>query len=76
MDNLICLDKFLSTPYRQEIELQQVNHEAGFSTLRLRIREVKRFTIFEIDRETAQHWGNALLDWAKSQGQGATKSAG
>jgi hypothetical protein len=76
MDELTSLDKFLSTPYRQEIELQQVNHEAGFSTLRLRIREVKRFTIFEIDRETAQHWGNALLDWAKTQEQGAAKSAG
>lgn len=73
MAELTSLDKFLSTPYRQEIELQQVAHEAGFSTLRLRIREVKRFTIFEIDRETALHWGNALLDWARSQEQGATK---
>lgn len=73
MDKLISLDKFLSTPYRQEIELQQVNHEAGFNTLRLRIREVKRFTIFEIDRETAVHWGNALLEWARTQEQGATK---
>ncbi|MDP2785544.1 MAG: hypothetical protein Q8O38_13265 [Sulfurimicrobium sp.] len=76
MDAFIDLDKFLATPYRQEIELQQVNHEAGFRTLRIRIREVKRFTIFEIDKETAQHWGNALLDWAKSQEQGVTKSAG
>lgn len=76
MNEPISLDKFLSTPYRQEIELQQVNHEAGFSTLRLRIREIKRFTIFEIDSETAQRWGNALLDWAKTQEQGATKSAG
>lgn len=76
MNEPISLDKFLSTPYRQEIELQQVNHEAGFSTLRLRIREIKRFTIFEIDCETAQRWGNALLDWAKTQEQGATKSAG
>ena len=76
MDEFIDLDKFLATPYRQEIELQQINHEAGFSTMRVRIREVKRFTIFEIDKETAQHWGNALLDWAKSQEQGATKSAG
>jgi len=76
MDEFIDLDKFLATPYRQEIELQQINHEAGFSSLRLRIREVKRFTIFEIDKDTAQHWGNALLDWAKSQEQGATKSAG
>ncbi len=76
MDEFINFDKFMATPYRQEIELQQVNHEAGFSTLRLRIREIKRFTIFEIDRETAQHWGNALLEWAKTQEQGATKSAG
>lgn len=76
MDEFINFDKFLATPYRQEIELQQVNHEAGFSTLRLRIREIKRFTIFEIDRETAQHWGSALLEWAKTQEQGATKSAG
>ncbi|MFH1494349.1 MAG: hypothetical protein ABIG70_06090 [Pseudomonadota bacterium] len=76
MDDFISLDKFLSTPYRQEIELQQINHEAGFSTLRLRIREIKRFTIFEIDRETAQHWGKALMDWAKTQEQGASKSAG
>ncbi|MDO8892498.1 MAG: hypothetical protein Q7V00_11675 [Sulfurimicrobium sp.] len=76
MDEFTSLDKFISTPYRQEIELQQVNHEAGFNTLRLRIREIKRFTIFEIDSETALHWGNALLDWAKSQEQGATKSAG
>lgn len=76
MDDFISLDKFLSTPYRQEIELQQINHEAGFSTLRLRIREIKRFTIFEIDRETAQHWGKALIDWSKTQEQGASKSAG
>lgn len=76
MDDFIDLDKFLATPYRQEIELQQVNHEAGFSTMRVRIREVKRFTIFEIDKETALHWGNALIDWAKSQEQGVTKSAG
>lgn len=76
MDDFIDLDKFLATPYRQEIELQQVNHEAGFSAMRVRIREVKRFTIFEIDKETALHWGNALIDWAKSQEQGVTKSAG
>ncbi|MBZ0104578.1 MAG: hypothetical protein K8H84_03010 [Sulfuricella denitrificans] len=76
MDDFISLDKFLSTPYRQEIELQEVNHDAGFCTLRLRIREIKRFTIFEIDSETAQHWGRALLDWAKTQEQGVSKSAG
>lgn len=76
MDEFISFDKFLATPYRQEIELQQINHEAGFSTLRLRIREIKRFTIFEIDSETARHWGNALLEWADTQEQGVATSAG
>lgn len=76
MDEFIDLDKFLATPYRQEIQMQQVNHEAGFSTLRLRIREIKRFTIFDVDKETAERWGNALLKWAQSQNEGAGKSAG
>lgn len=74
MDEITDLDKFLATPYRQEIELQQISHAAGFNALRLRIREIKRFTIFEIDATTAERWGNALLDWAKTQGE--TKSAG
>jgi hypothetical protein len=73
MDEITNLDKFLATPYRQEIELQQINHEAGFNTLRLRIREVKRFTIFEIDSTTARHWANTLLEWADSQDKGVTK---
>jgi len=76
MDEIVVLDKFPATPFRQEIELQQVSHEAGFLTLRTRIREGKRFTVFEVDKETAQHWGNALLNWAKSQEEGAAKSAG
>lgn len=71
---ITSLDKFISSPFRQEIELQQVDHEAGFSTLRLRIREIKRFTVFEIDERTAEHWGQALLDWAaKRKNEGAPK---
>lgn len=73
MDEIINLDKFLATPYRQEIELQQINHEADFNTLRLRIREVKRFTIFEIDAPTARQFGHALLQWADSQDKGVSK---
>lgn len=74
MDEISSLDKFLATPFRQEIELQQVRHEAGFRTLRLRIREGKRFTVFDIDADTATHLGKALADWAKEQG--AEKSVG
>ncbi|MBS4097151.1 MAG: hypothetical protein KGZ83_10005 [Sulfuricella sp.] len=69
MEKSTSLDKFVATPFRQEIELQQVDHEANFSTLRVRIREIKRFTIFEIDAATAEHWGKALLEWAATQGE-------
>jgi hypothetical protein len=52
----------------QEIELQQVDHEAGgMSLLRTRIREKSRFTVFDVDPITAEAWGRALLDWAQTQ---------
>jgi hypothetical protein len=52
----------------QQIELQQVDHEAGgMSLLRTRIREGSRFTVFDIDPQTAGQWGQALLDWARGQ---------
>ncbi len=52
----------------QEIELQQIDFEAGgMSLLRTRIREKSRFTIFDIDPLTARQWGEALLDWARRQ---------
>jgi hypothetical protein len=53
---------------RQEIELQQIDSDAGgMSLLRTRIREGSRFTVFDIDPITAEQWGQALLDWARTQ---------
>jgi hypothetical protein len=52
----------------QEIELQQIDFDAGgMSLLRTRIREKSRFTVFDIDPQTAEAWGRALLDWARQQ---------
>jgi hypothetical protein len=52
----------------QEIELQQIEFEGGgMPLLRTRIREGKRFTIFDIDPLTAEAWGKALAAWARSQ---------
>ena len=73
MEEITKLEKFLSTPFRQEIELQHVDHAAEFSTLRVRIREITRFTVFDIDAATAEHWGNALLNWAATQKTGEIK---
>lgn len=52
----------------QEIELQQIDHaEGGMSLLRIRIREGKRFTIFDIDPATARQWASAMQGWADTQ---------
>ncbi|MDD5058125.1 MAG: hypothetical protein PHQ60_09645 [Sideroxydans sp.] len=53
----------------QQIELQQIDHaEGGMSLLRIRIRESKRFTIFDIDPATAIQWANDMKQWAETQG--------
>ncbi len=52
----------------EEIELQEVEHDAGgMRLLRVRIRERKRFTILDIDPATAKAWGAAMQAWAAGQ---------
>ena len=52
----------------QDIELQQIDHaEGGMSLLRVRIREGKRFTIFDIDPQTAAQWSAVMQQWSESQ---------
>ncbi|MCX7893443.1 MAG: hypothetical protein N2544_13920 [Burkholderiales bacterium] len=49
----------------QAIELQEVVHaEGGMALLRVRIREGKRFTVFDIDPATARRWAEAMAAWA------------
>jgi len=68
LDKVTSLDKFRIPIGNQEIELQEFVFEAGgMPLLRTRIREKSRFTVFEIDAQTAADWGRALLRWAESQ---------
>lgn len=74
MTQLIELNKFKIPIGNQEVELQQVEHAAGgMNFLRIRIREAKRFTIFDIDPVTAKTWGEAMIKWSEAQ-MTATKS--
>jgi hypothetical protein len=75
MDQITRLDKFTAPYGNQEIELQQVDFEAGgMSLLRIRIRERgARFTVFDIDAGTAQHWGQVMQNWAQVQHQANVK---
>ena len=62
------LAKFKVPLGSQEIELQQIDHaEGGMSLLRVRIREGKRFTIFDIDPGTARQWAQSMQNWADTQ---------
>jgi len=71
MPRLTPLAKLRAPLGGQEIELQQVDHEAGgMSLLRTRIREKSRFTVFDVDPQTAEAWGRALLQWADTQAKG------
>lgn len=68
MAQISGLAKFKVPLGSQEIELQQIDHaEGGMSLLRVRIREGKRFTIFDIDPGTARQWAQAMRDWADTQ---------
>ena len=68
MDRITPLLKLRAPLGKQEIELQQLDMQAGgMSLLRTRIREGSRFTVFDIDPHTAAAWGEALQRWARSQ---------
>jgi hypothetical protein len=62
------LERFTAPLGGEDIELQEVVHDAGgMKLLRIRIRERKRFTIFDIDPATAKAWGAAMQRWAATQ---------
>lgn len=68
MTTITPLEKLICPLGGQVIELQQLDYDAGgMSLLRTRIREKSRFTVFEIDPQTALLWGQALLSWAQTQ---------
>jgi hypothetical protein len=68
MPTITTLDTLVIPLGGQVIELQQFEHDSGgMSLLRTRIREKSRFTVFEIDPQSARRWGETLLRWAKTQ---------
>jgi hypothetical protein len=69
MPEIASIDRFTVPLGGQEIELQNLMHEAGgMALLRVRVRERTRFTIFDIDPATARRWGEAMVRWADAQG--------
>jgi hypothetical protein len=49
----------------QRIDLQEVDFGGGgLRLLRVRIREGKRFTVFDVDPHSARAWAEAMLAWS------------
>ena len=53
----------IEAPFGQEITLQDIKHESGLQMMRIRIKEGSRFTILDIDRDTAKKWGRFFNSW-------------
>lgn len=52
-------------PYKRRANLKDVTFASGMKMLRLTLRENRRFTIIDLDAETAQDLGAALTEWAQ-----------
>lgn len=67
MDRTVAVASLTVPLGGQQIELQQVDFATGgMSFLRVRIREGRRFTVFDVDPDTAAEWAAAMLAWAES----------
>jgi hypothetical protein len=57
-------------PYRREVWLDDVQFESGMRLLRVTIKEGRRFTQLDLDEETADQWGQTMLDWVRRMREG------
>lgn len=65
-ERVVDIEEF-PAPFSKQIKVQDVVYENGFHLLRIRIRERSRFTMVDLDAETARHWGELMLNWADQQ---------
>ncbi len=54
----------IAAPYGRKVTLEEVVHESGLRVLRVRIREGTRFTVLDVDEDTATRWGTVMSSWA------------
>ena len=62
------LDKF-TAPYGRDVTLENVEYVNGMRVLRIRIREGSRFTVMDVNPESALRWAGVMAEWASEQGR-------
>ena len=55
----------LELPYRRKVQLRRVDFDSGMSMVRVVLREGTRITQVDLDAESAQAFGEALIDAAR-----------
>ncbi len=63
-DEMVTLLKKIDAPYGRKLVLESVEHNSEMRLLRIRIREGSRFTVLDIDKDTAKLWSAAMTAWA------------
>ncbi|RMF35795.1 MAG: hypothetical protein D6754_12575 [Alphaproteobacteria bacterium] len=53
-------------PFSRRAELRRVEYESGLKMLRMVLREGRRITVIELDRESALAMAAEMTDWAKN----------
>jgi len=53
-------------PFKKHVTLKNVAYDNGSNWLRVTIREQRRFTIFDLDPESAADFGATLSEWAEN----------
>lgn len=63
-DEIVTMLTRIDAPYGRKIVMESVEHAGDMHMLRIHIREGRRFTVLDIDKETARHWSAAMAEWA------------
>jgi hypothetical protein len=58
--------KTIDAPFSKQIKFQKVEYENGFQFIRMRIKEGKRFTMIDLDANTANDCVEAMTSWLNS----------
>jgi len=56
----------IAAPFGREISIESVEHESSLRMLRIHIREGRRFTVMDIDEDTAERWSTVMSAWASN----------
>lgn len=54
----------VDAPYGRAVWLDDVRFDSGMRLLRVTVKEGRRFTLLDLDAESAERFARVMLDWA------------